>query len=101
MADAMTVDEFRTSLSNPAPAQGLSTALQALWWAGKDDWDKAHTIVMDASGAEPAWVHAYLHRVEGDLGNARYWYGQAGQPPATNSLPDEWGAIVSALLARR
>jgi hypothetical protein len=96
----MTVDEFKASLSRETPAQDLSPALQALWWAGKDDWDRAHKIVMDASGAEPAWVHAYLHRVEGDLGNARYWYNQAGQPPADGSLPEEWGAIVSALLTR-
>jgi hypothetical protein len=96
----MTVDEFKASLSRETPAQDLSPALQALWWAGKDDWEKAHTIVMAESGAEPAWVHAYLHRVEGDLGNARYWYGQAGQSPADGSLPDEWSAIVSALLVR-
>jgi hypothetical protein len=76
----------------------LSIPLQALWWAGKDNWDKAHKLVMETSGADAAWVHAYLHRVEGDLPNARYWYGQAGKRPADNALRDEWDAIAAALL---
>jgi hypothetical protein len=90
--------EFQTSLTQAAPPAGLNTPLQALWWAGKDDWDKAHTLVMEAGGKDAAWVHAYLHRVEGDLPNARYWYGQAGKPPAGNALRDEWDAIVAAML---
>jgi hypothetical protein len=94
----VTRDGFRASLAQAAPPEGLSAPLQALWWAGKDDWDKAHGLVMGAAGREAAWVHAYLHRVEGDLSNARYWYGQAGKPPAAAALPDEWDAIVAALL---
>lgn len=66
----VTRDGFAASLTQAAPPPGLSAALQSLWWAGKDDWDKAHSTVMEADGAEAAWVHAYLHRVEGDLGNA-------------------------------
>jgi hypothetical protein len=96
----VTRDEFKASTTQASPPDGLSVPLQALWWAGKDDWDKAHTLVMEASGAEAAWVHAYLHRVEGDLPNARYWYAQAGQPTATTTLEGEWSAIVSALLKR-
>jgi hypothetical protein len=94
----VTRDEFRATLAQASPPADLTVPLQALWWAGKDDWDKAHTLVMETSGADAAWVHAYLHRVEGDLPNARYWYGQAGKPPATNPLKDEWDAIVAAMI---
>jgi hypothetical protein len=94
----VTRDDFTTSLAQDTPPARLNAPLQALWWAGKDNWDKAHTIVMEASGADAAWVHAYLHRAEGDLPNARYWYGQAGKPAATVTLEDEWTAIVTAML---
>jgi hypothetical protein len=69
----MTLAEFKQGQSKARPPAGLSVALIALWWAGKDAWDKAHKIVMDEGGKDCAWVHAYLHRVEGDLENARYW----------------------------
>src|SRR5215467_2528983 len=95
----MTLSEFRRSLAGSKPPAALSPALLAIWWAGKDDWDKAHRIVMDEGGKDCAWVHAYLHRVEGDLGNARYWYGQAGKPVAAGALEEEWMSIASALLA--
>jgi hypothetical protein len=94
----MTPAEFKRSLTKAKPPPGLSTALSGLWWAGKDDWDKAHKIAMDDEGADCAWVHAYLHRVEGDLDNARYWYGQARRPPAAGELADEWAAIAATLL---
>jgi hypothetical protein len=90
---------FTQSLAGQKPPADMSSALTALWWAGKDDWDKAHSIVMNDSGADCDWVHAYLHRVEGDLDNARYWYRQARQKPATGALKAEWEAIVTALLA--
>ena len=92
------MSEFRASLSGTAPASSVEPALAALWWAAKGDWDKAHKIVMNEETANAAWVHAYLHRVEGDLGNAGYWYRQAGQPVAKDSLEAEWERIVSALL---
>ena len=95
----MNLSEFKRSLAKAKPPAGLAPALVALWWAGKDKWDKAHTIVMDEGGKDCAWVHAYLHRVEGDLGNARYWYRQAGRPVATQSLNVEWDSIVGAMLA--
>jgi hypothetical protein len=85
------------SLDGAAPPPDLSAPLAALWWAAKGDWDQAHRIVQDESSREAAWVHAYLHRVEGDLGNAGYWYRQAGQPAATDSLEAEWQRIVDAL----
>ena len=93
------MSDFRASLSGTAPAPSVEPPLAALWWAAKGDWDKAHTIVMNEESADAAWVHAYLHRVEGDLGNAGYWYRQAGQPVAKDSLEAEWERIVSALLA--
>jgi hypothetical protein len=89
--------DFKASLSDPAPAPELNAPLAALWWAAKGKWDEAHKLVQDEAGADSAWVHAYLHRVEGDLGNAGYWYRQAGKPVATGSLETEWDAIVSAL----
>jgi hypothetical protein len=99
----MTLSEFKRTLSSKKPPAGLSSALTALWWAGKDAWDKAHDIVMNGEGADSAWVHAYLHRVEGDHDNARYWYRQARREPATCELASEWAAIAAALLqaARR
>jgi hypothetical protein len=92
--------EFKASLSGAAPAPSLEPPLAGLWWAAKGDWDKAHGIVQDAPTREAAWVHAYLHRVEGDLGNAGYWYRQAGQPAATDALGVEWERIASALIGR-
>jgi hypothetical protein len=85
------------SLSNATPAPDLAPPLAALWWAAKGDWDAAHKIVQDDSDANSAWVHAYLHRVEGDLSNAGYWYRQAGQPVAMDSLQAEWERIVAVL----
>ena len=95
----MTPADFKSSLSGAAPAPEIVAPLAALWWAAKGKWDDAHKIVMHEETADAAWVHAYLHRVEGDLGNAGYWYRQAGQPVATDSLESEWERIVSALLS--
>jgi len=97
----MTSAEFKLSLKKPKPAFGLSPALAALWWAGKDDWDKAHKIVMSEDNADCTWIHAYLHRVEGDLDNARYWYRQARRKLATGDTASEWSAIAAALLDTR
>ncbi len=97
----MNVADFIASLGDAAPAQDLSAPLAGLWWAAKGDWDHAHKIVQDANGREAAWVHAYLHRVEGDLGNAGYWYRQAGQVAAKDSLEAEWERIAATLLGSR
>ena len=92
--------DFKASLSGaaPAPEPELDAPLAALWWAAKGCWDEAHKIVQDEETADAAWVHAYLHRVEGDLGNAGYWYRQAHKPVASGPLEAEWDGIVSALL---
>jgi hypothetical protein len=94
----MTPAEFKCSLASANSPAGLSPALSGLWWAGKNDWNKAHKVVMSEEDADCAWVHAYLHRLEGDLDNARYWYRQARREPAQGDLAAEWGAIAAALL---
>ena len=94
----MTPSEFKRSLSSKKPPSGLSPALAALWWAGNEAWDKAHDVVMNEDGPDCAWVHAHLHRVEGDASNARYWYRQAGKPVASGALDAERDAIIAALL---
>jgi hypothetical protein len=89
----VTLDEFRQTLAAASPPP-LPTLLRALWHDAKGDWDEAHRIAQDVTGADGAWVHAYLHRKEGDLSNARYWYGQAGHPDATDTLEAEWDRIA-------
>jgi hypothetical protein len=86
------------SVSRASPPDELAPTVQALWWAAKGDWDTAHKTVQDDDSREAAWVHAYLHRVEGDLPNARYWYRTADRPVATGALEDEWKAIATELL---
>ena len=94
----MTFAEFKASVSQTAPPAGLGDPLTALWWAAKGDWDKAHEAAQQDEGVEAAWVHAYLHRVEGDLSNAGYWYRRAGRPAANAALEAEWADIATALL---
>jgi hypothetical protein len=95
----MTPAEFQSTTSESAPPDNLSVPLEGLWWAAKGDWDRAHKIVQQDDGANAAWVHAYLHRVEGDLPNARYWYHQATQPVANGPLEAEWDVIAQSLLS--
>jgi hypothetical protein len=78
----------------------VAPLLRALWHDARGDWDAAHRVAQDIEDADAAWVHAYLHRKEGDAGNAAYWYRRAGQPIATDSLDDEWTRIARELLAR-
>ena len=94
----MTLDQFRATLSESHPPT-VSPLLRALWHDAQGDWDRAHTIAQDIDDLQGSWVHAYLHRKEGDLGNAAYWYRRARQPVATDSLDAEWSRIVTALLA--
>jgi len=96
----MDTKAFRQSLAGTSPPAGIGPPLAALWQAAKGDWNAAHHLVQDESTAEAAWVHAYLHRVEGDLGNAAYWYRQAGKTAAKGSLEEEWETITAALLVQ-
>ena len=96
----MTLDEFRQSLTGAAPPVDLPAALQALWHDGRGDWEAAHNVAQDVPDPDGAWVHAYLHRKEGDAGNAAYWYRRASQPVCRQSLDAEWAAIVEAFLSR-
>src|ERR687885_265457 len=91
-------DGLKASLAAAEPPQGLSAAVEALWWDGKGDWDRAHGCAQAQEDAAGAWVHAYLHRKEGDLANAGYWYRRAGRPVAQDALEAEWIAIATVLL---
>ncbi len=96
----MDLEEFRRSFADAQPPAGLSAALSGLWWdAAKQQWNKAHEAAQQDEGAPGAWVHAYLHRKEGDADNAAYWYGRAGKPVAHSSFEEEWLQITKALLA--
>jgi len=94
----MTAEELRASTKHPAPPSNLSPLLTALWWDAKGDWNRAHEIAQDIHSPEAAWVHAYLHRKEGDASNASYWYRQARRPHAQISFEQEWIDIASNLL---
>jgi hypothetical protein len=94
----MNLQEFKASLSGDTPPAGVSLLLQALWQEAKGDWDTAHGLAQQQNDREGAWVHAYLHRQEGDLPNAGYWYSRASRPVSKASLEQEWEEIVTALL---
>jgi hypothetical protein len=96
--EPVTFDDFTRSLAADDPPAWLPPALLALWHDRRGDWDKAHQVAQTVDDAHGAWVHAYLHRKEGDLSNARYWYRRAGQPTATDDLEMEWQRIAAALL---
>ena len=93
----MTLDQFKETLTGATPPN-VPSALRALWHDARGDWAAAHAVAQDMDDATGAWIHAFLHRKEGDLGNAAYWYGEARQPIATDSLDAEWHRIVTALL---
>jgi hypothetical protein len=96
----MKPSKFRATIGADKPPAGLDPPLEALWWMAKGDWNKAHSAVDDEEGEVAAWVHAYLHRVEGDLANAGYWYRRAGKPMSDATLDDEWTEIAGVLLGR-
>lgn len=95
----MDIGDFEASLSAETPPAGLAPPLQALWHEAKGAWDRAHRLAQGEDDPIGAWVHAYLHRVEGDEGNAGYWYRRAGKPHSNAPLKEEWSEIVAALLA--
>ena len=91
-------DLHRSATTDAAPPEGLSLPLRALWWAAKGDWNAAHAVAQEGKDADAAWAHAWLHRQEGDLSNADYWYRRAGRSRSALPLEGEWNAIVTALL---
>lgn len=91
-------EQFVSSTQNLYPSQEYSPLLKAMWYDAKDEWNKAHDVAQNVHTAEGSWVHAYLHRKEGDISNARYWYRQAGKKEFQGSLQEEWEAIVKTLL---
>jgi hypothetical protein len=93
-----TPTEFKASLNTNGPDTGLSVQLISLWYDGKGDWPLAHQQVDHLGDKESAWVHAYLHRKEGDIGNADYWYWRAGKVRPDVSLAQEWEALVLRFL---
>lgn len=96
----MNVAEFRATLVRPEPPPGLPASLAALWRDARGDWEGAHNLAQSDEGGDGDWVHAYLHRKEGDAGNAAYWYRRARKPLARGALEEEWAEIVATLLAR-
>jgi hypothetical protein len=97
----VTFEEFETSLTSKPPPAGMSPYLTALWYEKRGDWDTAHETVQELSDRSAAWVHAYLHRREGDEGNARYWYRRASKAfPSDRSLDEEWESMVKDFLLR-
>ena len=95
----MTLQEFRESVRQEQPPAGLSLALVALWWDAKGNWEAAHESAQQDEGPAGSWVHAYLHRKEGDSSNAGYWYRRAGKRAASSSFEQEWSEIAASLLA--
>jgi hypothetical protein len=94
----MTLEDLRQSLAAPQPPAGSTHALAGLWWDGKGDWKRAHESAQQDEGPEGSWVHAYLHRKEGDQSNAAYWYGRARKPVCREPPDTEWLGIIKDLL---
>lgn len=92
--------QFRASLAARTPPKALSPAVEALWHVANGNWERAHDLAQRRDDAAGAWVHAHLHRVEGDTDNARYWYGRAGRAISTAAHGKEWEQIANALLKR-
>lgn len=94
----MTLEHFRATLAQPNAPETLSPPLRAMWEDARGNWSAAHAIAQDIEDEIGSWIHAYLHRKEGDSGNAGYWYRRAKQPVAHDALEEEWARIVSTLL---
>src|SRR4028118_1834232 len=96
----MTFEEFNGTLSEKDPPRGMPVLLTALWYDAKGNWDRSHLVAQDVMDADGSWVHAYLHRKEGDLANARYWYSRSGRPEFKAQLNQEWEQIATDLLKK-
>ena len=98
MGSSVTLNDFRATLGDSRPPAGCCAALVALWYDARGDWEEAHRLAQAVDDEDGAWVHAYLHRKEGDSGNARHWYRRACRTFADDTLPEEWERIVMAIL---
>ena len=94
----MNLTDLKKSLETGTPPKGASVYLNALWYDAKGDWQKAHELIQDLSDKTASWIHAYLHRKEGDTWNADYWYNKAGKTRPRTTLEEEWEHIATALL---
>ncbi len=94
----MTLDEFKNSLPDTSPPAEVSMVLKALWHQANGDWDTAHEIAQSEKSSEGDWLHAFLHRDEGDLSNAGYWYRRANKPVASGSVESEWEQLAKSFL---
>ena len=95
----MKYDDFIKLTKKSEPSDKLSGIHLAIWYAMKDNWDMAHNIVQDINTETASWIHAYLHRVEGDIDNAHYWYNRANKEPASESLESELNDIITSVLS--
>ncbi len=95
----MTFEEFQLSIKEDHAPSGIDLLLLALWYDAKGDWEKSHAIVQDMDTKYASMIHAYLHRKEGDIGNAYYWYQQAGMKQTNYSIEDEWNSLVSIFIS--
>jgi len=93
----VTLLEFKQLLNSPTPPH-VPALLTALWHDARGEWDKAHDLAQDVNNQDGSWIHAYLHRKEGDRSNAQYWYQRANRKMPVYSLEQEWEELVSALL---
>lgn len=94
----MNFQSFKESIAGNEPPLGVSVYLKSLWYDAKGDWEKAHVLIQDIKDKNASWIHAYLHRKEGDIGNADYWYNRAGKSQPSVSLNKEWEEIVTAFI---
>lgn len=96
----MTLAEFKSTLKDQAAPKDLSVELESLWHDGKGDWNRSHEVIQDVNSKNAAWIHAYLHRKEGDVGNAQYWYARAGKVMPAMSLQAEWDSLAEYFLGK-
>lgn len=94
----MKLEAFKRSLSEEEPSPGLPVYLRALWYDAKGDWERAHALIQDIADSDGSWIHAYLHRKEGDAGNAAYWYNRAHKKMPSTSLEAEWESLAEHFL---
>ena len=94
----MTFEQFQQSVSQSSPPSDISKHLESLWYDAKGDWEKSHNIIQDLSDSNSSWIHAYLHRKEGDIWNADYWYNRAGKTRPAITLDEEWEEIAKKMI---